>query len=69
MRRFLMGLAIAILPISASAESNGKVSDSNGVQIHYYDQGAGEPVVLVHGLTGIAAIWDTLGITAALTEA
>ena len=41
MPRFPMGLAMAILPISASAESNGKFSDSNGVQIHDYDQETG----------------------------
>ncbi len=69
MLRFLTALAIAVLPLSVSAETNGKFFDSNGVQIHYYDQGAGEPVVLVHGLTGTAAIWDMLGVTAALTEA
>ena len=47
MLQFLTALAIALLPLTVSAE--GKFFDSNGVQIHYYDQGTGEPVVLIHG--------------------
>ena len=67
MLRFLMALTLTLLPVSVSAE--GKFFDSNGVQIHYYDQGTGEPVVLIHGLTQSAARWEMLGITDALTEA
>jgi pimeloyl-ACP methyl ester carboxylesterase len=65
--QFLTALAIVLLPISLSAES--KFFDSNGVQIHYYDEGEGEPVVLVHGGFSNAAMWDTLGAVDALEEA
>jgi len=67
MLRFLNILSIAVLPLSVFAEE--KFFDSNGVQIHYYDRGSGEPVVLMHGFSGSAAIWDTLGFTDALIEA
>lgn len=65
--QLLTVLAIVLLPISLSAES--KFFDSNGVQIHYYDEGEGEPVVLVHGGFSNAAMWDTLGAVDALEEA
>ncbi|GMR22692.1 MAG: hypothetical protein BMS9Abin37_1060 [Acidobacteriota bacterium] len=67
MLRLLTALALSIFPLSVSAE--GKFFDSNGVQIHYYDQGAGDPVVLVHGGFDDAASWDTLDFTGALTDA
>ena len=53
MLQFLTALAIALLPLTVSAE--GKFFDSNGV--------------LIHGLTSSAARWEMLGITDALTEA
>jgi pimeloyl-ACP methyl ester carboxylesterase len=41
--------------------------DSNGVKIHYTVQGAGEPVLLIHGFTANIPIqWDNPGVTAAL---
>jgi len=42
---------VGCLPAVASAQD--KFFTSNGVQIRYVDQGAGEPVVLVHGYTNV----------------
>ena len=43
--------------------------DSAGVTIHYEVRGAGEPVVLIHGLGSSAAEnWDMTGITALLAQ-
>jgi len=67
MSRFLTALSFLLLPLSAAAE--GQFFDSNGIQIHYYDRGSGEPVVLVHGGFGDAASWDTRGVTGALADA
>ncbi len=67
MLRFLTALSIALLPLSVSAE--GKFFDSNDVRIHFNDHGAGEPVILVHGMFDNAVVWDTLGVTDALTDA
>jgi pimeloyl-ACP methyl ester carboxylesterase len=36
--------------------------DSNGVRIHYREQGAGEPIVLVHPLDTSASFWSANGI-------
>lgn len=47
----------------------GSFFDSNGVQIHYKDQGQGEPVVLIHGGFQDLTFWDTLGAVDALTAA
>ncbi|HEY2081385.1 MAG TPA: alpha/beta hydrolase [Verrucomicrobiae bacterium] len=38
--------------------------DSAGVKIHYAVHGAGEPVILIHGLHSSSRInWDSLGVT------
>ena len=36
--------------------------DSDGVRIHYVDQGSGQPVVLIHGYTGSLAGWVETGV-------
>jgi pimeloyl-ACP methyl ester carboxylesterase len=40
----------------------GQVSAAAGVRLRYIEQGAGEPVVLVHGFTNTAEIWANNGI-------
>jgi pimeloyl-ACP methyl ester carboxylesterase len=48
-------LAACVLVLTPAAKAqDGQFFDSNGVQIHYIDQGEGEPVVLVHGFAGSA---------------
>ena len=43
--------------------------DSNGVRIHYTDEGTGEPVLLIHGFTAdIVLQWDLPGIRQALAR-
>lgn len=43
----------------------GRDFDSNGVRIHYTDEGRGEPVILLHGRSGNSDIqwrrWGTIG--------
>lgn len=39
-----------------------KYFDAAGVRLRYIEQGAGEPVVLVHGFTNTAEIWANNGI-------
>jgi pimeloyl-ACP methyl ester carboxylesterase len=64
MRLFLLSglfLGIALLPAHTFAES--KSFNSNGVRIHYVDEGAGEPVVLVHGYTNyVERNWIETGV-------
>src|SRR4030095_6624533 len=45
-------LAIASIAVAQPAAPPDKFFDSNGVQIRYVDQGAGPPVVMLHGYTG-----------------
>jgi len=64
-------LALCLLvSIPTVQAQGGQFFDSNGVQIHYVDQGAGEPVVLVHGfLASYVGNWETPGIMKALGTA
>jgi pimeloyl-ACP methyl ester carboxylesterase len=68
MIRFLQYLAILFLALSlSSAFAQDKLQDkffnSNGVQIRYVEQGAGEPVILVHGFTAnIEMNWVNTGV-------
>jgi len=48
-------LAILVSAVSAAAQTAAppdRFFDSNGVQIRYVEQGAGPPVILLHGYTG-----------------
>lgn len=66
----LSGIAVAIwlVPTLVCAQTlNDKFFDSNGVQIRYVDQGAGEPIVLLHGQgNNIDAAWVRTGVLANL---
>ena len=59
---------VAALP--AWAQERPQFFDSDGVQIHYVDEGSGEPVVLLHGFTGSAQRhWGRTGVIDALQAA
>ena len=70
MRRFglLLAFVLVVVPV-AHAQDAGQFFDSNGVQIHYVDQGEGEPVVLVHGFMASYASWDATAIMETLQAA
>ena len=56
----VMGLALASRAI---AQTTDKSFNSNGVQIRYVEQGAGEPVLLIHGYTrSIETNWLETGV-------
>jgi len=50
-----------LLPATALAEQ-GTIS-SNGVQIHFVDEGEGETVVFLHGFAGSSDMWPAIGLT------
>ena len=59
MRTFAL-LAFALLaftPVPAVAET----AKINGIELHYTVQGAGEPLLLLHGFGGCAANWGGIG--------
>src|SRR5258708_10601267 len=51
-------LLAAWLPQAAPAQSVDTTFDSHGVSIHYVVSGAGEPIVLIHGWSASADMWD-----------
>jgi pimeloyl-ACP methyl ester carboxylesterase len=61
-------LATVLLMVGMSSLAFGQAPqdqffDSKGVRIRYIEQGAGEPVVLIHGYTGTAeGLWVTSGV-------
>jgi pimeloyl-ACP methyl ester carboxylesterase len=66
LRRVLLPLcAVVFCPAGLRAED--AFFDSNGVKIHYSDEGQGEPVVLVHGFTvNLDRNWRAPGVIRAL---
>lgn len=62
--------ALALVAAAAAPRTAGADDfDSAGVNIHYTVEGAGEPVVLIHGLYSSAQInWKLPGIVADLAE-
>lgn len=48
-RRFAFAFCLSLLFTSAAAAAEPRSFDSNGVKLHYVEEGKGEPVVLVHG--------------------
>ena len=76
MRKLLIAFAVLILGVLffsgyiwylLTDRVEGRYFDSNGVQIHYTDEGEGEPVILVHGFATQADVnWRMPGTTAEL---
>jgi pimeloyl-ACP methyl ester carboxylesterase len=60
MRYFCALLLTAWFPHAPCAQSVDTTFDSDGVPIHYTISGAGEPIVLIHGWSASAAMWDGL---------
>ena len=56
------------LLLAQSTVAQGMYFDSNGVSIHYIDQGAGVPIVLVHGRGGSLQGWIDNGVLPNLTK-
>lgn len=46
-----------------AASDSGHYFDAAGVQIHYTDEGQGEPVVLIHGFAMDLTRWQSAGVT------
>ncbi len=67
---FILFLSVIAMTVWYSlAGPEGKYSDSAGVRIHYTDEGAGTPVVLVHGFSNPAHLqWRKTGRIEALSK-
>ena len=57
--------AFAFIASTGAMALEDKYFDSAGVNIHYVEQGAGEPIILLHGFTSnIENAWIDRGICA-----
>jgi pimeloyl-ACP methyl ester carboxylesterase len=56
---------LLLTPLVVAEESS---FDSNGVEIHYRVMGDGEPVLLLHGISGSGDNWHQFGIAPALAK-
>lgn len=66
---FVVALGIVAVYIALSSRVEGEYFNSNGVLIHYTDEGQGTPVILVHGYAVHADInWRQPGIIDALAK-
>src|SRR5438477_11822838 len=55
-----MFIGRTLLALALLAVSGDQYFDSNGVRIRYVVAGAGEPVVLIHGWSADAGMWQPL---------
>jgi pimeloyl-ACP methyl ester carboxylesterase len=61
---------LAAAPIDSQQTYESRFLDSDGVRLHYIDEGSGEPVLLLHGLaTNVGMNWVAPGLVAALVGA
>src|SRR5438046_199275 len=63
MKHFLFGAFLLLTSSVLPQAAQDRWFDSNGVQIHYIEQGSGEPVLLIHGYTrSIETNWLQTGV-------
>lgn len=69
-RGFALVAALVAGPAGAQEDLQSRFFESDGVRIHYIDEGTGEPVLLIHGFSiDLGFNWVSPGIVSALTEA
>jgi pimeloyl-ACP methyl ester carboxylesterase len=69
MKTSLILFACVVLQVAGTAPTQADEFDSAGVKIHYVVEGAGEPVILIHGLYSSAMMnWNVPGTTAELAK-
>ncbi len=61
-------LIVVLFGASLLAAPQNRFFDSAGVQIHYLEEGEGQPVVLLHGYTNSAESWIRNGVFAELAK-
>lgn len=67
--RFGLALFCGLLLLPGAGRAEESSFDSNGVKIHYYVEGEGEPVLLIHGFAANAQIqWGVPGIIKGLAK-
>ena len=64
-----LAAACVLMAASSTQSQNSRFFDSAGVQIHYTDQGNGEPVVLIHAMLETLQVWQGSPVTRGLLDA
>ncbi|HNR30311.1 MAG TPA: alpha/beta fold hydrolase [Candidatus Hydrogenedentes bacterium] len=65
----VLALSVAIFVFLLVDRAGGHYFNSNGARIYYTDEGAGEPVILIHGIGANADLnWRRPGVTRALAK-
>src|SRR5262245_22629645 len=64
----LIAVLLAVRSAVSMGASTDHFFDSAGLQIHYIEDGTGEPVVLVHGFLGSIESWTRLGVFGELAK-
>lgn len=68
----ISGFVFLVMGTASTASPNEDLKsayfDSNGLSIHYLEQGVGEAVLLLHGFTGEGQIWVETGVMPALAK-
>ena len=59
-RPFVALALVALFNTTCGAQD--RYFNANGVRLRYTDQGAGEPIVLVHGFSNQLELWTTTGV-------
>ena len=74
MKRLILMIAVSVLALVVGAawwlteRVEGRYFDSDGVRLHFTDEGFGPPVILLHGFAVNADLnWRLPGVTQALT--
>ncbi|MGQ0735366.1 MAG: alpha/beta fold hydrolase [Acidobacteriota bacterium] len=67
-RTLFTSLVLAIVVAVSPAAAQDKFFDANGVRLRYVEKGAGEPVVLLHGVGGSLQSWVDSGVFDKLAE-
>jgi pimeloyl-ACP methyl ester carboxylesterase len=66
---FALICGLLLVPALGGAEKERGSFDAKGVKIHYYVEGQGEPVLLIHGFAASVQVqWELPGIVRALAK-
>ena len=66
--RLLLAALLFVTLLPAAGFADDRYFDANGIRIRYVEQGAGEPVLLLHGRGGTLSTWERSGVMESLAK-
>ena len=67
--KYAFAVMVSGIGVQLLGADTPKFFDSNGVRVHFVDQGRGTPVLLIHGYTGSVGWWQKHGVVSSLENA